>query len=42
MTTADLVVSGLFGDGAAAVVATGARAVGGRQRWRAAGDRVAQ
>jgi alkylresorcinol/alkylpyrone synthase len=36
MTTADLVVSGLFGDGAAAVVATGARAVGGR----AGGPRV--
>ena len=42
LTTADLVVSGLFGDGAAALVATGARAVGGRQAGRAAGDRVAQ
>jgi alkylresorcinol/alkylpyrone synthase len=30
MTTADLVVSGLFGDGAAALVATGTRAAGGR------------
>src|SRR5580693_5773012 len=37
MTTADLVVSGLFGDGAAALVATGARAVGGRS---AGGPRV--
>ena len=37
MTTADLVVSGLFGDGAAALVATGERAVGGR---RAGGPRV--
>jgi alkylresorcinol/alkylpyrone synthase len=32
MTTADLVVSGLFGDGAAALVATGARAARGRAR----------
>ena len=37
MTTADLVVSGLFGDGAAALVATGARAAGGRP---AGGPRV--
>jgi alkylresorcinol/alkylpyrone synthase len=42
MTTADLVVSGLFGDGAAALVATGARAVGGRPAGgRAAGGRPA-
>ena len=37
MTTADLVVSGLFGDGAAALVATGTRAVSGQ---RASGPRV--
>ena len=37
MTTADLVVSGLFGDGAAALVATGTRAVSGQ---RACGPRV--
>jgi alkylresorcinol/alkylpyrone synthase len=37
LTTADLVVSGLFGDGAVALVATGARAAGGQ---RAAGPRV--
>jgi len=41
MSTADLVVSGLFGDGAAALVATGARVPGGDGRdGRAAGPRV--
>jgi alkylresorcinol/alkylpyrone synthase len=37
LTTADLVVSGLFGDGAVALVAAGARAAGG---LRATGPRV--
>jgi alkylresorcinol/alkylpyrone synthase len=37
VTTADLVVSGLFGDGAVALVAAGARAAGGQ---RAGGPRV--
>ena len=37
MTTADLVVSGLFGDGAAALVATGARASARRRTTRGAG-----
>lgn len=37
LTTADLVVSGLFGDGAVALVAAGARAPGGQ---RATGPRV--
>ncbi len=42
ITTADLVVSGLFGDGAAALVATGAAAARRAGRWRPAGRRHAQ
>ena len=42
LTTADLVVSGLFGDGAVALVATGAQAVSGQRAARgwAVGPRV--